>query len=169
MDKNELRQRLEQVAELKDIKPPRTANYRPAIEYITEVDELGEEYQVPVEITENPTLGFQLVKLKDQHRVCELGCGEIVTNQVIEKRYGQTPKSHWKTRCKNCDCYLTPDGLGFIKGGHQIQHAYMKYFNMVNGKSKSKIETLPKETPRITETNEYTETTTNDSVIRRYK
>jgi hypothetical protein len=169
MDKNELRQRLEQVAELKDIKPPRTCNYRPAIEYITEVDEDGEEYQVPVEITENPTLGFQLVKLKDQHRVCELGCGDIVTNQVIEKRHGQTPKSHWKTRCKNCDHYVSPDGLGFIKGGHQIQHAYMKYFNGQKPTlDEKKIET-PAGPARVTETEDYTETTTNDSVIRRYK
>ena len=170
MDKKEFRAKLEQVAELKDIKPARTANYRPAIEYITEVDEDGEEYQVPVEVTENPTLGFDLVKLKDQHRVCELGCGEVVTNQVIERRLATTPKKHWRTRCKNCDHYVSPDGEGFIKGSHAVQLAFVKHFNFEIGRGRPKkyIET-PQGPARVTETDEYTETTTNDSVIRRYK
>lgn len=165
MDKKEFRTLLEQVAELKDIKPARTANYRPAIEYITEVDEDGEEYQVPVEITENPTLGFQLIKLKDQHRLCELGCGEIVTNQIIERRYAQTPKKHWRTRCKNCDCYLGPDGKDFIKGSHAVQHAFARYFN---DKSIKHIE-MPDGQTRVTEYDDHTETITNNSIIRKYK
>ena len=169
MDKEQLRKRLEEVAVLKDNKPARTANYRPAIEYITEVDEDGEEYQVPVQITENPTLGFELVKLKDQHKLCELGCGEIVTNQIIEKRFGATPKSHWKTRCKNCDCYVSPDGEGFIKGGHQIQHAYMKHFNGVKVVKETKQANTQDGPARITEYADHTEIVTNNNIIRRYK
>lgn len=163
MDQNELRLWLEQVAELKDRKPSRTANHRPAIEYVTEVDEDGEEYQVPVEIKDNPTLGFELVKIKDTHRLCELGCGEIVTNQVIEKRHAMTPKSHWRTRCKNCDCYVSPDGKGFIKGSHAVQHAFARHFNGVK-----KVET-PIGPARVTEFDDYTEIVTNDQVIRKYK
>jgi hypothetical protein len=166
MDKNEFRKRLEQVAELKDIKPARTANYRPAIEYITEVDEDGEEYQIPVQITENPTLGFDLVKVKDKHELCQLGCGEVVTNQVIELRHATTPKKHWRTRCRNCDCYVSPDGQGFIKGSHAVQHAFAKHFNQESGRSKSSKVESP---PRVTEFDDYTEITTNDSIIRQYK
>jgi hypothetical protein len=167
MDKNEFRARLEEVAVLKDLKPARTANYRPAIEYITEVDELGEEYQVPVEITENKTLGFELVKVKDQHKLCELGCDKIVPNQVIERRLATTPKKHWRTRCRNCDCYVAPDGVGLIKGSATVQNAFVRYFNM--NKSTARTMPDPNDTPRTTETKDYTETTTNDSVIRRYK
>ena len=165
MDKKELKQWLEQVAEIKDRKPSKSASHRPAVEYITEVDEEGEEYQVAVEVKDNPTLGYELVKVKDQHRLCELGCGEIVTNQVIELRHAQTPKSHWRTRCKNCDCYLAPDGKGFIKGSHSIQYAYNKHFN---GKATKYVE-LPDGMTRITEFDDHTETVTNNSIIRKYK
>ena len=76
---------------------------------------------MPVEIKENPTLGFDLVKLKDKHSICQLGCGEVVTNQVIERRLATTPKKHWRTRCKNCDRYVGPDGQTFIKASHAVQ------------------------------------------------
>lgn len=167
MDKEQLRQQLEQVAVLKDKKPAKTANYRPAIEYITEVDEDGEEYQVPIEITENATLGFELVKLKDKHAVCELGCGEIVTNQIIEMRHAQTPKPHWRTRCKNCDHYVSPDGKGFIKGSHAVQHAFVRHLN--SGHKTPKQDKMPDGTKIVTEHHDHTEIITNDSVIRRYK
>jgi hypothetical protein len=125
---------------------------------------------VPVEIKENPTLGFDLVKLKDKHSICELGCGEVVTDQVIERRLATTPKKHWRIRCKNCDHYVGPDGETFIKGSHAVQLVFLKHFNQELGRSKPRkcIET-PEGPARITETDDYTETTTNDSVIRRYK
>lgn len=167
MDKNELRKKLEQVAELKDRKPSRSPNHRLAIEYITEIDDEGEEYQIPVEIKDNPTLGYEIVRLKDQHKLCELGCGEITTNQVIELRHAVTPKKHWRTRCKTCDKYIAPDGKGFIKGSHAVQHAYARYFNSQKGTAKS-VES-PDGITRIIETNDYTETITNNNIIRRYK
>jgi hypothetical protein len=170
MNPKEFRQRLETLAVLKDRKPTKSANHRPAIEYITEIDEDGEEYQVPVEITHNPTLGFELIKVHDQHKICELGCGEVVTNQIVEKRYGQTPKPHWKTRCKNCDCYVSPDGEGFIKGSHAVQNAYARYFNGQKCIEKiSNPEENANNIPRIIEHEDYTETITNDNIIRRYK
>lgn len=167
MDKNELRQRLEQVAELKDRAPVRSPNHRLAIEYITEIDDQGEEYQVPVEIKDNPTLGYELVRLKDQHRLCELGCGEITTNQVIEIRRAVTPQKHWRTRCKTCDKYIGPDGKSFIKGSHAVQHAFSKYFNSQKGTA-TPIES-PDDSTRTIETDEYTEIITNNNIIRRYK
>jgi len=167
MDPKELRQKLEQVAELKDRKPLRSANHRPAIEYITEVDEDGEEYQIPVEIKDNPTLGYELVKVKEQHRLCELGCGEVVTNQIIELRFVRTPQPHWRTRCRNCDCYVSPDGKGFIKGSHTVQNAYGRYFN--SNKNNPKDESLSPGTVRIVEYDDYTEIVTNNNIIKRYK
>jgi hypothetical protein len=167
MNPKEFRQRLEELAVLKDRKPIKSPNYRPAIEYITEVDEDGEEYQVPVQITENPTLGFDLIKVKEQHKVCELGCGEVVTDQIIEKRHAMTPKPHWRTRCKNCDCYVSPDGLGFIKGSHAVQNAYARHFNSTKVVHKDEPE-VPG-TIQIIEYAEYTEIVTNNNIIRRYK
>lgn len=165
MDKKEFRQRLEELAILKDRKPLKSANHRPAIEYITEIDEDGEEYQVPVQVNENPTLGFELVKVKDRVTVCELGCGDVVTNQLIERRYCQTPIPHWRTKCSTCGCFVSPDGQGFIEGGHAIQSAYMRYFN---GQA-VRPELEPNQTAKRANGQEYIETVTNDSIIRRYK
>jgi len=167
MDPNELRQRLEQVAELKDRKPIKTASHRPAIEYITEVDEDGEEYQIAVEIKDNPTLGYELVKVKDQHKLCELGCGDIVANQITERRFVRTPQPHWRTRCKNCDHYVSPDGKGFIKGSHAVQNAFGRYFNST--KTIPKDEPLPPGTVHVTEYSDHTEIVTNTQIIKRYK
>ena len=172
MDKNEFRARLEAVAVIKDKKPPRSPNSRPAIEYITEIDELGEEYQRAVEIKDNPTLGFELIKLKEQHRLCELGCGDVVTNQVIERRHCESPKPHWRTRCGACNAFVSPTGEEFIRGGHAIQQAYLRFFRT----DRTQVEEDPKETVTKTFKNidrsngqEYTETVTNNSIIRRYK
>jgi hypothetical protein len=170
MDKKEFRARLEQVAVLKDRKPIKSASHRSAIEYITEVDELGEEYQVPVVITENPTLGFELVRLKDQNRLCELGCEKTVPNQIIERRLVTTPVKHWRTRCKTCDCYVAPDGVGLIKGSHLVQNAYVNHFKGISRPNKYKQEPeTPDGLPRVIDYNEYTETITNDMIIRKYK
>lgn len=170
MDKKEFRERLEQVAVIKDLKPAKSANYRPAIEYITEVDEDGEEYQIPVVINENKTLGFELVRLKDQVKLCELGCEKIVPNQIIERRLATTPKKHWRTRCRNCDCFVAPDGKGLIKGAHLVQTAFAKYFNKLSGIARpDKEKQTPDGPTRVVEYPDYIETTTNNNVIRKYK
>jgi len=131
MDKEKFKQLVKSVAEIKEEKPTRTASSgRLLKEWVTETDPAtGEEYQVEREIPlVNSTLGFTLVKLKPVPRLCELGCGDIVCDQVVERRFGETPKPHWKTRCKNCGCYLTPDGEGFVEGGHAIQSLYHRHF-----------------------------------------
>jgi len=80
----------------------------------------------------NPTAGFELVKLKDRVGLCEMGCGELVKNQIIERRKSFTPIPHWRTYCKNCQCFLHPDGETIVKGGHKIQAIYSSYFNERN-------------------------------------
>lgn len=128
MDKNEYKRRLEEFAVVKEKKPAKSPTHnRLAKEVVIEVDpETGEEIEVEREITENPTLGFE-VKIKDRIALCELGCGEVVTNQIIEKRLHDYPEKHWRTRCKNCDCYESPDGVGFIKGGTSAHSAWIRY------------------------------------------
>ena len=131
MDKNQLKELIKQVAEIEELKPKKD----PAIrldDNAEDIIRIGDEW---VEITakSNPTLGYKFIKLKDQHRLCELGCGDIVSNQVIERRLCFTPEKHWRTRCNNCGCYVSPDGQGFIEGGHQIATAFLRYFNAFKG------------------------------------
>ena len=130
MDNNILKQWIESVAEIKELKPVKSTSHpRLAVEVFTEVDEDGEEQTIVREVNENPTLGFKLVRLRDQHRLCEIGCGDIVTNQVIEKRLCFSPEKHWRTRCATCGNYVSPDGKGFIEGGHTVAAAFVKWFN----------------------------------------
>lgn len=130
MDKNEYRRRLEEVAVIKEKKPVKTAEQpRWAKEIVIEIDEeTGEEIEVEREVTENPTLGIEIVKIKDSVKLCELGCGDVVTNQLIEKKLHLFPKKHWRETCKNCNLTPHPAGIGFIKGGAQVQNEYRRYY-----------------------------------------
>ena len=124
MDKDEFKQRVSELAEIKDIKPAKSgAHNRFTTEIVIETDEFGEEYEVEREITDNPTLGFALVKLKPIEKPCQLGCGRIVEDQIIEQRMAVTPFKHYRTRCKNCARFLSPNG-SFVNG-HQIVHEYI--------------------------------------------
>ena len=124
MDKDEFKQRISQVAVIKDIKPAKSgAHNRFTTEIVVEVDEYGDEYEVEREITDNPTLGFELVKLKPVDRPCDLGCGQIVTDQIVEQRWAITPFPHFRTRCKNCTRYLSPNG-SFVNA-NQIVHEFI--------------------------------------------
>lgn len=126
MDKQEFKRQLEQVAEIKVPKPKTSPGIRLDETHQNDV-RVGDEW-ILVNKEQNDTLPFEFIKAKDRIASCELGCGDIVTNQVIEKRYCQSPVGHWRTRCGNCQCFVSPDGLGFIEGGHAVQAAYIKFF-----------------------------------------
>jgi hypothetical protein len=94
----------------------------------------------------NPTLGFKFISLKPQHRACELGCGNIVADQLLEKRFHIYPVKHWRTRCTTCDHYVGPEGKTFIKGGGASQAAYARYFRELLGqpvKNKKSVKPAP--------------------------
>ena len=167
MKPEQLKELIKTVAEIKELKPAKSPKHnRLATETIIEIDEDGEEYEVVKEITENPTLGFQLVKLKEVARECQLGCGDMVVNQVVEKRFCSTPEKHWRTRCQNCGCYVSPDGEGFIEGSHVLYNAYVRHFNSIKG-----IETPEPKPIKFNPVNkqEYEEIVINDTIIKRYK
>jgi hypothetical protein len=138
MDKKEFKDRIAELAEIQDLKPAKVASIR-----LDETDQNdvrtndGEWLHINQEV--NPTLGFKFIKLKDQSRDCQLGCGDVVINQVVEQRLAFTPQKHWRTKCVTCGCFVSPDGQGFIEGGHQIQAAYMKHFNALKNSNKEEI------------------------------
>jgi hypothetical protein len=129
MDKNELKQRIEQVAVIKDLSPKKD----PTIRLNDGVDECvraGDDW-VEINSKYNPTLGFEFIKLKEQHRLCELNCGDIVSNQVIEKRLCTSPETHWRTRCANCKRYVSPED-GTMVTQHEIQSITWRYYYRKN-------------------------------------
>jgi hypothetical protein len=163
MENKQFKDFVQSVAEIKDLSPKKDPNVRLDADAEEKV-RIGDEW---IEITakSNPTLGFKFIKLKEQHRACQLGCGDSVVNQVVEKRLAHTPEKHWRTRCANCGCYVSPDGLGFIEGSHQIQAAYLRHFNKLKGVET--VEQVIKLNPATQQ--EYEEIITNNGIIRKYK
>jgi hypothetical protein len=82
----------------------------------------------------NPTLQPKIKRLKPKTKMCELGCGELIADQVIEKRFCFSPERHWRTRCQNCGKYVNPSGGELVDGGHRIAVVYSKYFNSLRDK-----------------------------------
>lgn len=176
MDSKQIKEFIKTVAEIKERKPVRNASHgRVEKEWVTEIDPAtGEEIEVERNVPlENDTLGFDLVKIKPQNKLCELGCGEIVTDQVIEKRLADYPKKHWKTRCKNCQLYLTPDGEGLVKST-EINAYYIKWFNAVKSQEtktsdpKKPHEEYSSKTLGVVDGQAFEETVTNEAIIRRF-
>jgi hypothetical protein len=98
-------------------------------------NEFGEEETIEVfESGEdnNDTLPIEIKKLKPITKLCDMGCGKIVTDQIIERRLVFTPETHWRTHCRNCQKFLHPDGVTLIHGAHLIQSIFLTYFNNKN-------------------------------------
>ena len=126
MDKKTLKELIETVAEIKELKPATSPTMRLDDTHQNDV-RVGDEW-VHINKDANPTLGFKIVKLKDKTRPCSLGCGLEVTNQLVESRIATHPYKHWRTRCDTCKKYVSPDGKGFVEGGGaHIQNAYTAY------------------------------------------
>lgn len=120
MKEEEFRARVAELAEIEDIKVPEVS-YRSK----KEEDELGDLFPPG----ENPTLGFELKKLKPNAKLCELGCGEIVDNQIIQHKMYTFPVTHWRTKCMTCNCTLSPDKKGFLEDTKtSVQNAFVQYF-----------------------------------------
>lgn len=143
MDKKKFQEYINQVADVEYLKPVKTPGIR-LDNNANDIVRYGDEW-VALTAKENPTLGFKFKKLKNSIKPCELGCGEMVENQIVEKRLATTPKTHWRTRCNNCGCYLSPDGEGFLKGGHAVAAAYLKFFNGMKINEEWKTATNPSE------------------------
>lgn len=116
MDKEQFRQFLEGVAEIQDMNDygPSGCSRGPnanKVQFVTriEVDEDGEEIEVTEEIPRHdPYIGIVVKRLKPITKPCQLGCGKVVDDQVIEQRLIMTPFKHYRTRCNNCSHYLSP-------------------------------------------------------------
>ena len=125
MDKDEFRKRVEELAVIKDktLKPLNPARAKKRIVQIE--DEFGDLIEVEeVEPRENKTLGFELIDIKHQPKVCELGCGKIVEGQVIQTHFSQWPVNHRRVKCLICNKYQHPSGEGLIANGHSTSAVY---------------------------------------------
>lgn len=74
------------------------------------------------------SLGIEIKKLKPRLAECELGCGKIVKDQIIEKQLMTYPIKHTRIRCADCCRCPHPNGEGFI---HQnsFQSEFKKFLD----------------------------------------
>lgn len=108
----------------------------------------------------NPSLpGLKWIGLKPVERPCELGCGDLVTDQKIERRLAFTPTKHWKTRCANCQKYVHPDGVSLVDSSQTAQKIYQAW---LAGEK-------PGQPDKIIEHSDHTEIITNTSIIKKYR
>ena len=124
MNKDKFRQLLEEFAEVKDKVPE---GYRGKYPEEYEVYKQDDKY-VKISRADNPTLGIEVTKLKDHFTVCELDCGQVVKNQIIEKQRMAYPEPHWRIKCRNCQNCIHPSGKGFCKQ-NTFQAEMNKFFN----------------------------------------
>lgn len=118
MDDKEFKNRIAELAIIEDIKVAKV-NIRSK----KQEDEISDLFPPG----ENPTLGFELKEIREQAKLCELGCGDIVIGQRIEHKRYDYPITHWRTRCVNCDCTLSPDKAGFLQGITNINNTFARY------------------------------------------
>jgi hypothetical protein len=124
MNPDEFKARLEQFAELKQMRVPKTAAVREADEPET-VYRGGEEFTV--DLDDNPTIGWGIKKLKPHIAVCE-DCCQVVENRVVEIKVYDSPELHWRRHCKNCKFSQNPYTKEYdltIKRSHYVNNCYI--------------------------------------------
>jgi hypothetical protein len=124
MDPELFKKRLEQFAELKQMKTPKTAAVRESDEPET-IYRGGDEFTV--EVDNNPTIGWGIKKIKSHIAVCE-DCCRVVEDRVVEIKVYDCPELHWRRHCKSCKFSQNPYTKEYdltIKRSHYVNHCYM--------------------------------------------
>lgn len=75
----------------------------------------------------NPSLGFKIKKINDHIELCQIGCGQIVTNQRIEYRAAHPDEPNWRVKCANCGKYKHPSEPGIIENKSMMPTIFAEY------------------------------------------
>ena len=127
MDNKKFIEELKKVADIKDATPKVIKTEHDTDSELEEVLFKGEIIKINRDV--NPTLGVKLSKVKELTQACELGCGDIVTGQVVEHRLVMTPYKHWRKRCKTCNMWLHPNGQEFVDNPTSLALEESKWIN----------------------------------------
>lgn len=123
MDPQYFKQQLEQWAELKQIKPPKSAatreNEEPEV-----IERQGQT--VTIDIENNPTINWCIKKMKPHVAVCE-DCHMVATNRVLQIQRYNSPKGHWRKHCNACNLGQNPYN-GKFELKNKLAHPYNAAF-----------------------------------------
>lgn len=120
MDPELFKQQLEQFAELKQMKTPKSAAIREAEEPET-IYRGGNEFTV--EVNRNPTISWGIKKMKPHIAVCE-DCHKVVEDRVVEIKRYEFPDTHWRKNCKPCGMVQNPYTKKFDLSVKQSFHVH---------------------------------------------
>jgi hypothetical protein len=130
MDKKEFETRLAQLVDFEYVVPKVLRDEK--LDGDAHQQVFYEGTSIEIDRDHNPTLGIRITKLKPKYAACELGCGDVVANQVIQKMYNRTLVDHWRTKCATCGKYVHPSGEGFIKSdGTSVSTDFSNHFRKV--------------------------------------
>ena len=120
MDPDLFKQRLEEFAELKQMKVPRAAGRAEA----TEPEVIKREGKTfTIELHDNPTIGWGIKKVKPRSAVCE-DCCDVVVDRCVEIKKYDFPTTNWRKHCKACGMVQNPYTKKFDVNVKQSQHVY---------------------------------------------
>lgn len=99
MNQDEFKSKVEEYAHVKIIKPV-IKNFNPG----DHVRVTYEGKDLIFDKTFNPSLGFTILRLKDQVKLCRLNCGLSVVNQKIQFKLKKDVdnNNHWWSICNSC-------------------------------------------------------------------
>ncbi len=118
--------RLQELAEVKRLKPPRHPNLREA-DSPEPVFRNGYEFVVTKD--DNPTLSYEIVKLKPIVKDCE-DCGKCsVENRSVQKKLYSFPYAHWRESCGHCKLTKDPETGEFSIPNNIVNPFFVRYLN----------------------------------------
>jgi hypothetical protein len=132
MDPELFKQRLEEFAELKQMKVPRAAGRAEATE--PEIIERGGQ-SFAIELKDNPTIGWEIKKLKPKKEICS-DCDKLVTDRVLHFKVCSFPFDHWRASCKNCAKTQDPDTGRFTLTAVAASNVYTNHLKQNRSESR---------------------------------
>lgn len=120
MDPELFKKKLEEFAELKQLKTPKSAAFRENDQPET-IFRNGNEFDV--EADNNPTLNWVIKKLKPHVAVCQ-DCHQVVENRQVDSKLYEIPQAHWRSHCRPCGMVRNPYTKQFDLTVKKSMHHY---------------------------------------------
>jgi len=125
MDPKLFKQRLEELAELKTVREPRS----PAIRAAEEPEEIFRNGKtLLIDEKNNPTNMLGIKKLRSEEKICE-DCDRFVKNRVINYKVLDFPMRHWRKSCGSCQKTFNPETEQFDLISTKAASVYINFFN----------------------------------------
>jgi len=104
MEHNTFIKRLEEVAEIKRVKLPKSAAYREAD---TACDIFRNGQMMIIDKDNNETCAYEIKRLKPIVKPCE-DCGQECKDRRVNKSLYSFPIKHWRSHCSGCNRVKNP-------------------------------------------------------------